>query len=325
MIHKIFPVLACALAAWLGAWHFAWAQSYPNKPVRVIIPHGAGGPVDIIMRGMAVPLQQALGQPFVIDIRGGADGIIGAEACAHAAPDGYVICTTATNVMTIGPGMHTKLPYDPVRDYAPVARIGILDSALVVHPSVPANTVAELFALARAKPESITWASFGMNTSSYMYLEWVKKTRNAPFLHVPYKTAAQSQNATLAGEVQVNIYAAGAAAPLARAGKIKILAVTGDKASPFVPGAPSFKEAGIDLPWRTWYGVFAPAATPREIVLRLNAEMNHAVNAPFGEKALLSQGVVPATGTPEEFAAFLNEDRALFARMMSVIGVRPVD
>ena len=312
-------VVACAACG-------ARAQAYPVKPVRVIIPHGAGGPVDIIMRGMAVPLQQNLGQPFVIDVRGGGDGIIGAEACARATPDGYVICTTATNVMTIGPGMHTKLPYDPGRDYASVARIGFLDSALVVHPSVPANTVDELFALARAKPESITWASFGVNTSSYMYMEWVKKTRNAPFLHVPYKTAAQSQTATLSGEVQVNVYAAGQAAPLAKAGKLKVLAVTGDKASPFVPGVPSFKEAGIDLPWRTWYGVFAPAGTPRDIVLRLNAEVNRVVNTQqYIEKVLWSQGVAPATDSPEEFTAFLKEDRALFARMMSVIGVKPVD
>jgi len=315
---------ACCLA--LAVCQGAPAQSYPSKPVRVIIPHGAGGPVDVVMRGMTPALQQAMGQPFVIDVRGGGDGIIGAEACARASPDGYVICTTATNVMTIGPGMHTRLPYDPARDFAPVARIGFLDSALVVHPSVPAHSVEELFALARAKPDSITWASFGVNTSSYMYLEWVKKTRGAPFLHVPYKTAAQSQTATMAGEVQVNLYAAGQAAPLAKAGKLRILAVTGDKASPFVPGVPSFREAGIDLPWRTWDGVFAPAGTPREIVLRLNSEINRATNTPqYIDKVLWSQGVTPATGTPDEFGAFLKDDRALFARMMSVIGVKPVD
>jgi tripartite-type tricarboxylate transporter receptor subunit TctC len=318
-------VLLAGLLAWAVA-QAAHSQTYPSKPVRVIIPHGAGGPVDILMRGMGPPFQQALGQPLIVDIRAAGEGIIGAEACARSAPDGYVICTTATNVMTIGPGMHTKLPYDPVKDYVAVGRIGFLDSALVVHPSVPATTVRELFALARGKPESITWASFGMNTSSYMYMEWVKKTQGAPFLHVPYKTAAQSQTATLAGEVQVNVYAAGAAVPLARAGKLRILAVTGDKPSPFTPGVPSFKEAGIDLPWRTWYGVFAPAGTPRDIVLRLNAEVNRISNSPdYVEKILHSQGVVPATGTPEEFAAFLKEDRALFARMMGVIGVTPVD
>jgi tripartite-type tricarboxylate transporter receptor subunit TctC len=278
------------------------------------------------MRGMAPLLQQSMGQPIVIDVRGGGDGIIGAEACARATPDGYVICTTATNVMTIGPGMHTRLPYDVARDFAPVARIGFLDSALVVHPSVPANTVEELFALARAKPGSITWASFGANTSSYMYLEWVKKTRGAPFLHVPYKTAAQSQTATITGEVQVNLYSAGQAAPLAKAGKLKLLAVTGDKPSPFVPGVPLFKDAGIDLPWRTWFGVFAPAGTPRDVVQRLNTEFNRATNTPqYVDKVLGSQGITPATGSPEEFGVFLNEDRALFARMRSVIGVKPVD
>jgi tripartite-type tricarboxylate transporter receptor subunit TctC len=222
--------------------------------------------------------------------------------------------------------MHTRLPYDVARDFAPVARIGFLDSALVVHPSVPANTVEELFALARAKPGSITWASFGANTSSYMYLEWVKKTRGAPFLHVPYKTAAQSQTATITGEVQVNLYSAGQAAPLAKAGKLKLLAVTGDKPSPFVPGVPLFKDAGIDLPWRTWFGVFAPAGTPRDVVQRLNTEFNRATNTPqYVDKVLGSQGITPATGSPEEFGVFLNEDRALFARMRSVIGVKPVD
>ncbi len=304
----------------------AAAQSYPSKPVRVIEAFGAGGPVDILMRGIGQALQQSLGVPFVIDLRPGGDGIIGTEACARAVPDGYTICPSATNVLTIGPGMHTKLPFDPVRDFVPVARIGILDSAMVVHPSVPANTVKELIELARAKPEQIVWASFGVNTSSYMYMEWVRKVYGAPFLHVPYKTAPQSQNATLAGEAQVNLYTIGSALVMAKAKKLKILAVTGEKRSAFAPEYPSFKEAGIDLPWRTWYGVLAPAGTPNEIVHRLNASINAAIADPaVAERAILGQGITPATGTPDEFAAFLKSDRELFARMMAVIGVKPVD
>jgi tripartite-type tricarboxylate transporter receptor subunit TctC len=314
------------IAAALTVFGAALAQGYPAKPVRVIVPHGAGGPIDVLVRGLGQYLQQSLGQPFIVDNRGGGDGIAGAEACARAAPDGYVLCATATNVVTIGPSMHTRLPYDPPRDYVAVARVGILDSALVVHPSVPANSVKELIDLARARPESIGWASFGPNTSSYMYMEWLRKLHGAPFLHVPYKTAIQSQNATVAGEVQVNLYAAGQAAALAKAGKLKVLAVTGDKPSPFLPGVPPFKEAGIDLPWRTWFGVFAPAGTPREVVQRLNAEINRTVaSAQYVQKFLTTQGITPAPGTPEDFSAFLKSDRELFARMMKVIGVKPVD
>ena len=289
----------------------ATAQTYPARPVRVIVPSGAGGNNDVTTRGLAQALADSLGQPFVVDNRGGAEGIIGAEACARAAPDGYTLCSTAINVMTFTPVLRRKLPYDTERDFSPVAHQGYLDAVIVAHPSLPATSVAELIALAKAKPDAISWATFGPNTSSFYYMEWLRRTRAAPFLHVPYKTSPQSHTANIAGEVMVNLYGAGLAVAPIKAGKLRALAVTGDRRSVLLPDVPSFKEAGIDLPIRTWYGLFAPAGTPRDIVQRLNSETQRVMAQPgFVEKFLTAVGLShPGAMTPEEFAAFLKRDR----------------
>ncbi len=323
--HLSIPWVVAVLALNLLSPCAAPAQSFPSKPVRIIVPSGAGGNNDVTTRGLAQWLGDSMAQAFVVENRGGAEGIIGTEACAKSAPDGYTLCSTAVNVFTFTPVLRLKLPYDTVRDFVPIAHQGYLDAVIVVHPSLPANSIADLINLAKAKPDSITWATFGPNTSSFYYMEWLRRTRGAPFLHVPYKTSAQSHTANIAGEVQVNLYGAGLAAAPIKAGKLRALAITGDKRSALLPEGPSFKEAGIDLPIRTWYGLFAPAATPREIVQRLNTEAVRAMAQPiFIDKFMTAVGISPpGPMTPEDFAAFLKRDREAFAELAKTIGLKP--
>ena len=317
---KIAALLLCALCL-AGAAH---GQSYPAKPVKVIVPSGAGGPNDTTMRGLAQALAEALGQPFVVENRGGAEGMIGTEACVKSAPDGYTLCSTAINVVTFTPVLRSKLPYEPLRDLSPIALQGYLDAAIVVHPSVPAHSIAELVELAKSKPGTITWATFGPNTSSFYYMEWLRLTRGAAFLHVPYKTSAQANTAVVAGEVQVNLHGAGLVVPLVRSGKLRVLAITGDKRLAILPEAPSFKEAGMDLPVRTWYGLFGPAGLPKDVVQRLNVETVRISAQPaFIEKFLTAIGMSPPGNlSPEEFAAFLKRDRERFTELAKTLNLQ---
>jgi tripartite-type tricarboxylate transporter receptor subunit TctC len=319
--------LALAVLVALAAFQHAQAQNYPSKPVKVIRPHPPGSPGDTNARGIMQSLSQTLGQPFLVENRVGADGIIGAEACARAAPDGYTLCGTDDLVTSLNPVIRTKLPYEPMRDFSPIVHLGFLDIGLLVHPSVPANSTGELLALAKAKPGSITWATWGVSSLSHLFVEWLKNAKGISFYGVPYKSATQATQGLVGGEVQVAIYGLGLALPMAKGGKLKILAVTGDKRSSIAPELPSVKEAGLDMSLRTWYGLFAPTGTPREIVQRLNAEVGKLLADPgFREKFMTSVGLeyaAPAGGPPEAFAAFLKADRELYARLVKTAGITP--
>ncbi len=302
----------------------AQAQTYPSKPVRMLLSGGAGGPNDVQSRGLAQSLTQALAQPFVVENRAGAQGAVGLEACARAAPDGYTLCSGATNNITYQPVLKLTLPYEPLRDFAPVAHTGFLDVAIVVNASVPARTMDELIALAKAKPRALAWASFGNNTSSFYFSEWMRLARGAEFLHVPYKSSIQSQQALMAGEVQVNLYGTGQIVPQIKAGKLRALMVTGERRSGSLPDVPSSKELGMELPLRTWYALFSPAGTPRDAVQRLNAEINKAMADPaFIEKYMASLGLVGGGMSADEFGAFLKRDREAFAQLAKLIGLKP--
>jgi tripartite-type tricarboxylate transporter receptor subunit TctC len=304
----------------------AGAQAYPAKPVRIIEPHPAGSILDNAFRGVAQTLTQALGQPFVIDNRAGAEGIIGAEACAKAPADGYSLCATDALVISLAPVVRAKLPYDPPRDFTPVVHLGALASVVAVNPAVAANNMGELLELARQKPGTITWGSWGTSSLSNIYIEWLKNAKGIRFLNVPYKSALQAYQATLAGETQVAMFGAGSALPFLKAGKVRALAVNGELRSAIVPDLASFKELGIDVYFRPWFGMLAPAATPREIVQRLNAVVGKAVaDAQFREKFLLAQGlenIPPAGAPPEQFAAFLKTERALLENVVRVAGIK---
>jgi tripartite-type tricarboxylate transporter receptor subunit TctC len=317
------PALASAVLL-AACMHAAQAQTYPSRPVRMLLSGGAGGPNDVQSRGLAQSLGQALGQPFVVENRAGAQGTLALEACARAAPDGYTLCTGATNNITYQPVLKLSLPYEPLRDLAPVAHMGFLDVAIVVNASVPANTIDELIALSKAKPGALAWASFGSNTSSFYFMEWLRIARGANFLHVPYKSSIQSQQALMAGEVQVNLYSVGPVLAQVKAGKLKALMVTADRRSPYLPDTPTAKEAGLELPLRTWYALFSTAGTPRDIVLRLNAEANKALAEPvMVEKYMNPLGLTASGMSQEEFAAFLWRDRDAFAQLAKLIGLKP--
>jgi tripartite-type tricarboxylate transporter receptor subunit TctC len=270
------------------------------------------------------PLTRSLGQPVVVENRVGADGIIGTEACARAPADGHTLCVTASNVMIWNPSLRAKLPYDPIKDFVPVTHAGFFDSALVAHPSVKANSVQQLLQLARSRPDSVNWAHFGVNSTGYMYEEYLKKRFKAPFYPVPYKTQPQVLTAMLSGEGHVAVYGLANLEPHLKSGKLKALAVTSAKRVDYLPKVPTFTEEGIKLPLRTWFGYHYPAGTPRQYVLRMNVEIRTAMEDPaFKEKVLDRIGLIPNPGTPEAFDAYIKTQLKEVRELVSYLGIRP--
>jgi tripartite-type tricarboxylate transporter receptor subunit TctC len=314
--------LLAALCACGAAPFAAFGQAYPAKTVRIIVPHPPGGPGDVPPRGFAQGLAQSLGQPFVVENRDGADGIIGAEACAKAAPDGYTLCSTSNGVTVVNSVVRIQLPYDPFKDFAPVVQTGTLYSMIMAIPSVPADSMAEVLALLKAKPESLTLGTYGSINLASMVGKFSKARMGAAFYPIPYKSASQALQAALGGQVQVVGYALGQASSAVKAGKMKPLAINSDKRLAEFPNVPTLKETGIDVNFRSWFGFFAPAATPRDIVRRLNAEVAKMIAEPtFKAKFLTSQGLYtdfPAGASPEEFAKFMVEEREEFVKLAKI-------
>ena len=325
---SVLAVLGLALAAVFTFTAPAFPQAYPTRVVRIIVPHPAGGPGDVPPRGIAQALSQVFGQPFVVENRDGADGIIGAEACAKAAADGYTLMSTSNGVMVVNAVARKKLSYDPVRDFVPVVQTVVLYSMIMAIPSVPANSMQEVLALLKAKPESLTLGTYGTGINfAAMVGRYTKARLGAPFYQIPYKSASQALQAAVAGQVQVVGYALGQAATLVKAGKMKPLAINSDKRLPEFPNVPTIKETGIDVGFQSWFGFFAPAGTSKEIVHRLNAEIARLVADPqFKAKFLTSQGLEPdrATGaSPEEFARYMAEDREEFVKLARIADIQP--
>ena len=319
--------LALATPALTGK---VFAQAYPAKPLRIIIPTAPGGPSDLNGRGIAQALSETYGQPVIVDNRPGADSIIGNEACARAAPDGYTLCTSDGGGYSLNPVVRAKMPYEPLRDLQPIILTGMLYSALIAHPSLPANSVKELFDLVRAKPGTISFATSGQASSPTITVEWLKRERGLEFLAVPYKVQTQASTAVLAGEAMLTTFTMGQSANFARAGKVKILAQNSDGRSRHMPEVPSFKEAGLDISIRNWLGLFGPAGLPRELVQRLNADVAKGLlqNASLRDKFLTANGLEvegAAGGSAESFLAFLKADREYYASIIKSAGIKPID
>ncbi len=307
--------LACAVAH---------AQGYPSKPIRIIQPAPPGGPSDVQIRAIAPLLTQAFGQPIIIENRPGGDGIISAEACAKAPADGYTLCLTQSAVIIGNPLLHSNLPYDPERQFVPIINMGVFTSAILVHPSVPVHNMQELIALAKNKPEAVTWgtASTAPTTSESLYIEWFKKTQDVRFLPVPYKINTQALNGAVAGEVQVVLYAIGGAARLAKSGQLRAIATVDDKRSAYLPDLPTLKEQGVDLLVRSWFGLFGRTGMPEEGIRRLSAEILRVQgDAGFREKYSSAVGLNFQPNTPEEFAAFLRNERAALQKLYAQVGL----
>ena len=300
------------------------AKNYPSRVVRLIIPGTVGSPAGLMGRGIAEALTQALGQPVVVEERPGANGILAMETCAKAAPDGYTLCLPNNSSVSINPFVYVKLPYDPIRDYAPIINTGFVNGVILVHPLVPANSMRELVELAKSNPRKLNWATWGIGSFAHLTLAWTENNTGASFLHVPYKNPGQALQAVIAGEAQVTQNNPGAVLPMVKAGMLKALVLAGHKRSTILPGVPSFTEAGYDLDFPGWNGVFAPAGTPKPIVQRLNTEIAKLLADPkFVERFLTPLGIEPVVNSPEEFAAFLKVDRETAAKVVKLAKIQP--
>jgi tripartite-type tricarboxylate transporter receptor subunit TctC len=321
------PVRVIAAAALSCAATLAFAQAWPTKPVRVIIPHPAGGPADVPPRAMGQVLAPVLGQPLVIENRLGADGIIGAEACARAAPDGYTLCYMSNGVTIANPVLVSKMPVDMARDFVPIVHTGTLYSVVMAHPSLGVSNMQQLMAAAKAKPDAIPYGTYGQINLAYFVYQWLKVKNGVSFLQVPYKGATPALQALLAGEVQVAGYALGQAQTHMKSGKVRALAVNAEKRLATLPDVPTLRELGIDVEYRSFFGFFAPTGTPDAVVRRVNGEVAKLVRDPqFAAKYIIPQGFeidANAGASAEDFARMLRAEREAFHKLVKEIGLKP--
>jgi tripartite-type tricarboxylate transporter receptor subunit TctC len=300
----------------------ASAQSFPNKPIRLIVPVPAGAGADFVARAYAQRLTATLGQQVVVDNRGGASGIIAMDAVAKAAPDGYTLVQATIATLCIMPFMYKKLPYDALRDYAPVSMTTLNPLLLVVHPSMPVHSVKELIEYAKANPDRVSYASVGSGSVQHLAGYVFFKEAGVSAVHIPYKGAAPATVDLLAGQVNTAFSGVGTVAGHLKAGKLRALAITGKRMDTF-PGVPSLAESGgPDVQMGLWNGIVAPAHTPDAIVRRLNAEVVKAADSPELLAALASNSTSPTSTTPEEFAAHIRADQARFAKIVKESGAR---
>lgn len=300
----------------------AWSQSYPSHPVRIIVPFAAGGPADIYARFVGQRLQEALGQAFVVEDRPGGGSVVGTDAVAKSAPDGYTLLMMS-NTHTVNESLISNKPFQLLRDFLPVAPVNYSDLVLVVHPSVPANTLKELIALAKSKPHVLNYASSGPGTPYHMAGELFKAMAGLDIVHVPYKGSSGARTDILGGQVQMMFDAITTMAPNVRAGKLKALGTTGKVRSPVLPEVPTIAEAGVPgYEAVIWLGIMAPAGTPKPIVERLNAEIRKIVHSPEIKEAWAKQGAAPMSMSTEEFGQYLREDIAKWANIVKISGAK---
>ena len=309
--------MTAALWMVIGGVGSACAQSYPERPVRMVVPFPAGGTVDAVARGIAQKLAEALRQPFVVDNRAGGAGSIGSEAVARAAPDGYTLLMGTASTHGSNPAVQKALPYDAVRDFAPVILVASTPYILVVHPSLPATTVAELLALARAQPARLNYGSYGAGSSNHLATELFRALTGVDIVHVPYKGGAPALADLLAGQVQMMFDVFATSGPQLRSGKLRLLGVGAARRSTLAPDTPTLAEAGVNgFEAGTFFGLFAPAATPRPLVARLNEEANRALMLPDVRERLAAAGAEPGGGSPEQLGQAVATEVAKWTRLV---------
>ena len=307
------------------AAHAAMAQTYPVKPVRVVVPFPPGGTVDTVGRAMGQKYTEVWKQPVIVDNRPGAGGNIGADNVAKSAPDGYTLLLNVHG-MAISPGLYKKLPFDPIRDFTPVSQLTSSFLVLVAHPKLAANNVKELIALARSQPGKLNYGSTGLGAPPHLAMEIFKSVTRTDIVHVPYKGDALQMPALLAGEVQIAFTPLPAASGHMKAGKLRDLGMTGTKRSGEIPGVPTMIEAGVpDFAITGWLGLFAPAGTPRDVVNRISAETARIVNQTDIRQRLPGWGYEPVGSTPEEFTAKYRQDIARYTKAIKDARVPQLD
>jgi tripartite-type tricarboxylate transporter receptor subunit TctC len=310
--------LGLALAVLCSSYALA---AYPERPVRIVSPFPPGGGVDIVARIVGQMLTDALGQQAIVDNRPGASGRIGTEIVAKAAPDGYTLLLGSVGPNAIVPAAYSNLPYDAIKDFAPVSLVADAAYVLVVHPSLPAKSLKDLIALARAKPGSLTFASSGALGGAHLSGEFLKYLTKTDMLHVPYKGAAQAMSDLLGGQVVMTYAAIPGAVPHIKSGRLRALGVTGPKRSAALPDVPAIGEVVNGFAVSQWYGVLAPAATPRDVVTRLGTEIAKGLKQPAVRTRLVQTGADPVGSTPEQFAAHIQKEIATWRDVIRNSGV----
>ena len=318
---RSFCTALVAAGAMLALTH-AQAQTWPSKPLRLVMPYPPGGGGDLVVRPLVDKLNQALGQTVVVDYKPGANTIIGTEITAKAAPDGYTI-GFITDSHSINPVFRKNLPYDSLNDFAPVTTLVTVPMVLVTHPSVPAKTLQGLVAYAKANPGKLAYGSLGFGGPHYLAMEWFKLVAGIDLLHIPYQGSAPALAANVGGQIQLMFVGASTGLQYARDGRLNVIASSPAARLPASPNLPSIAESGYrEFDFSTWYGLVAPAKTPAEIVLKLNQEITRALRAPDMQQRFAALGLIPLPVTPEEFSAKLRRDADHYARMVKLTGAR---
>ena len=314
----VYSVVAVSVLAVGGAM----AQTYPSKPVRIISPFSAGGPADIYARYLGPRLEKVLGQPFIVENRVGGGGIIGADAVAKSAPDGYTLLVMS-NTHTVNESLFAKKPYKLMTDLVPISPVNYSDLMLVVYPAVPAKDLKELLALAKAKPGQLNYASSGPGTPYHMAGELFKVMAGVDIVHVPHKESSGARTSIMGGQVQMMFDAITVMAKQAEAGKVRAIATSGRTRSALTPNLPTVAEAGVPgYEAVIWLGLMAPAGTPKPIIDRLNAEVQKALAQPDLKEAWAKQGAVPMNMTPDEFGKFLAQDIEKWAKVVKFANMK---
>ena len=317
MVYKLL-----IFAAWAASCTLAAAQSYPGKPIRMIAPSSPGGPVDVIARVLVLGMTETLGQQVVVENRAGAAGLIGAELVAKAPADGYTLLLGFSGPLAIVPNLNDATPYDPVRDFAPVSLAASAPYVLLVHPAVPAKSVKELVALAKSRPGRMNYASGGNGTGIHMAGELFNLAAGVRILHVPYKGAGPGMAALLSGETDMMFNGLSPAIPQMKAGRLRGLAVGGEKRSSLMPELPTVAESGLKFNTTGWYGVLAPRGTPQPIVARLQGEIARGLNLSAVKEQLAKMGVEGIGSTPEQFGSLIREEVEKWGKVIKAAGLK---
>ncbi len=308
------------LAAFAGV-AFAQAQSYPAKPVRMIVPFASGGGTDIVARAVALEIGKALNQSFVVDNRTGANGNIGMELTAKAPPDGYTLIMTSS-ALAINPAMYKGLGYDPVNDFAPVSLATLIPFILVANSSLPVKSVKDLVALARSRKKELSYASSGTGNATHLAMALLEMMTKIELNHIPYKGTGQGVTDVMGGHVPLMFGALPSTLPGVKAGKLKILAISSTQRSPVLPDVPTVAEAGVPgYELTSWYGVLAPAGTPPAIVTQLNSEIVKALKTPEVNARLSGEGAEPVGNSPQQFQAFIRSEIDKYAKIVGALGI----
>lgn len=319
---RFLPTIAAAVLA-TALSGTALAQTYPSKAIRILVPYPPGGGADIVARMVAQKMSESMKQPVIVDNKPGGSEIIATEATAKSAPDGYTI-GLVTNALAINTAMVPKLPYNATKDFVPVAYLVNVPMVLVAHPSLPAGSIKELVALAKKEPGKLKYASLGSQGPHGLAMEYLKKTADIGIDEIPYKGVAQAMTAASTNEVQVMFSGLTAGLGQVKGGKLKALGVSTAKRVKAAPDIPSIAEGGYpEFDVTTWYGIVAPAGTPKPVVAKLNAEIQNALKAPDLQEKLLAVGVEPIAMSPEQFGEVMQKDMALWSRIVKTTGAKP--